>query len=232
MNDINDVYNTLEGKSKTLVNAPRLDGGMTAVKWNGTEFIDTTIYDKGWYAYEDTSILGAENSSKWANARTLDNSMWVWIPRYAYKITYTDPNDKSKGGIIDIVFLKEDTNKDFNGYDVTSESYIDEKGEKGAYIVHPAFQNGRSNEFANGEWDNEITGFWMAKFEAGYEHSQNNIIVFKENQVSINNVNIGNAYDLVKELTNTDNSYGFSNNTDTHLTKNSEWEAVRIFNLQ
>ena len=41
-----------------------------------------------------------QDGNKWANAITADGSMWVWIPRYAYKITYTDSTDKSKGGTI------------------------------------------------------------------------------------------------------------------------------------
>ncbi len=36
------------------------------------------------------------------------------------------------------------------------------------YIVHPAFTNESGNGYANGGWDREIPGFWMAKFEAGY----------------------------------------------------------------
>ncbi len=168
VNNIDDVYNTLERKNKTQVNAPKLASGMTPVKWNETEFIKTTKYDTQWYAYEDTSLDKQENTSRWANAETEDGSMWVWIPRYAYKINYNNLSDKSAGGTIDVVFLKDDTNKDFRGNDVTSANYVDEKGNIGAYIVHPAFKDGTKNNFANGEWDKEITGFWMAKFEAGY----------------------------------------------------------------
>ncbi len=41
------------------------------------EIIKTTREDDEWYSYED---------KKWANAQTQDGSMWVWIPRYAYRI--------------------------------------------------------------------------------------------------------------------------------------------------
>ena len=60
--------------------APVLGTGMTAVKWNGTEWAETNSADTQWYDY---------SQSKWANAKTADGSMWVWIPRYAYEITYT-----------------------------------------------------------------------------------------------------------------------------------------------
>lgn len=257
-------------ETSTKCNHPKLGVGMTPVKWNGTEFVETESYDPEWYDYIDTSVEGQENNSKWANAKTKDGSMWVWIPRYAYKINYTDESDKSLGGTIDIVFLKNNTNKDFNGKDVTDANYIDEKGKKGAYIVHPAFQDGTANGFANGEWDNEITGFWMAKFEAGYagtagdETSATNSTVpvsiiyqyngstsadlttnyygtraigdlikypvFQANRPSMNNLGISDAYDLSLKLTATGNPYGLTSSVDSHLTKNSEWGAVRILN--
>ena len=185
VNNIDDVYNTLERKNKTEVNAPKLAAGMTPVKWNETKFIKTDKYDAEWYEYEDTSLAKQENTSKWANAETEDGSMWVWIPRYAYKITYTNPSNKSAGGTIDVVFLKDDTNKDFRGNDVTSANYIDENGVQGAYIVHPAFRDGTKNNFANGEWDKEITGFWMAKFEAGYAGTVSDASSAQDSNVTI-----------------------------------------------
>ena len=80
------AYKDSTGK-KSQVNAPKLANGMTAIKYN-------------------TDV----NGSKWANAATKDGSMWVWIPRYAYKITYKNKDNKSEGGTIDIAFLKGTTN--------------------------------------------------------------------------------------------------------------------------
>lgn len=185
VDNIDDVYNTLKRKNKTQVNAPKLADGMIPVKWNETELIKTTQYDTEWYAYEDTSLAKQENTSKWANAETEDGSMWVWIPRFAYKINYTNLSDKSLGGTIDIVFLKDDTNKDFRGLDVTNTNYIDENGKEGAYIVHPAFRDGTRNGFANGEWNKEITGFWMAKFEAGYAGTVGDATTAQDSNVTI-----------------------------------------------
>ncbi len=173
VNNIDDLYATLVGEKRTKVNAPKLDVGMTPIKWNGTNTVNTVSSDKEWYDYTDTSIEGQTSTSKWANAKTKDGSMWVWIPRYAYKITYNNVSDKSQGGIIDVVFLKNATNLDFNGNDVTSNTYVDEKGNTGAYIVHPAFTDESENGYANGGWDSELTGFWVAKFEAGYAGEAN-----------------------------------------------------------
>ena len=36
------------------------------------------------------------------------------------------------------------------------------------YTVHPAFTDESSIGFQNGGWDSELTGIWVAKFEAGY----------------------------------------------------------------
>lgn len=205
----NKTYYTIpeeytEIKFSTKCNPPKLGEGMTPIKWNETEFIDTTSYDSQWYNYIDTSIDGQTSLSKWANARTEDGSMWVWIPRYAYKIKYNNEEDKSLGGMIDIVFLKDNTNYDYRGFDVTNANYIDESGTIGAYTIHPSFQDGRGNGFANGEWDEEITGFWMAKFEAGYEGTANDPSSAKDSVVEYSviygyNKSIGN----LAEITNT-----------------------------
>ena len=70
------------------VNVPQLLTGMIPIKFEmPTESkkgnsVDTTKADKEWYEYGETY-----ETRKWANARTQDGSMWVWIPRFAYKIT-------------------------------------------------------------------------------------------------------------------------------------------------
>ena len=64
---------------------------MTPVKFNEAtaskkgEIVKTTKEDKDWYSYEN---------KKWANAETQDGSMWVWIPRYAYRINSEYTNNR------------------------------------------------------------------------------------------------------------------------------------------
>ena len=81
------------------VNKPELMTGMSAIKFTdptdsaeGTT-VDTTSNDTEWYNYEN---------KKWANAKTEDGSMWVWIPRYAYRIHKENGVETQK---FDIVFL-------------------------------------------------------------------------------------------------------------------------------
>ena len=153
------------------VNKPELMTGMTAIKFAeptvstvGT-YSDTTRDDDKWYDY---------SSQMWANARTEDGSMWVWIPRYAYKIIYKDVNNKGQGGTIDVVFLVGTTDNyyDKDGKLQTAKRQTSDTDVPDAtkdYVVHPSFVNGTKYNYKNGEWDKEITGYWVAKFPAGYQ---------------------------------------------------------------
>ena len=123
----------------------------------------TTYTDNNWYDYE---------AKKWANTQTEDGSMWVWIPRYAYRIN-------SSTQTCDIVFLIGTTDNyyDENGKiqtakrQKTADETIDTTT---GYTVHPAFTNESNIGFANGGWDKELAGIWVAKFEAGYAGGNNN----------------------------------------------------------
>ena len=173
LNEYEDELNKyVSGTSQTKtdwtgkVNKPKLMTGMTAIKFNdptGDEkanegsVVKTT--DTAWYDYD---------AKKWANAQTQDGSMWVWIPRFAYKIN-------SSNKTFDIVFLKDTTN-----------NYVEDGTEKNAetegYTIHPAFKNESSTGYENGGWDKELTGIWVSKFEAGFA-SGNNSATVKESSV-------------------------------------------------
>ena len=92
--------------------------------------------------------------------------MWVWIPRYAYRV---NENDKK----FDIKFLIGTTDNyyDENGKIQTAKrcTNVDELVDtKIGYTVHPAFTDETAIGYRNGGWDKELTGIWVAKFEAGY----------------------------------------------------------------
>ncbi len=109
------------------VNKPKLVAGMTPIKWSGSTVITTTETDTAWYDYPNKI---------WANARTADGSMWVWIPRYEYRIP--TPHTSTPQTIL--VNFKQNL-------DTTATS---------GYRVHPAFTFGST----------QLTGIWVAKFEA------------------------------------------------------------------
>ena len=155
------------------VNKPELMTGMSAIKFTdptdsaeGTT-VDTTSNDTEWYNYEN---------KKWANAKTEDGSMWVWIPRYAYRIHKENGVETQKFDIVFLVGLT-DNYYDENGKLQTAQRQTSEdqtivtNGD--TYTVHPAFTNESSINYANGGWDKELAGIWVAKFEAGYASGNN-----------------------------------------------------------
>ena len=157
-------------------NAPKKIYGMSPIKFvepTDTEkgqVVDTDWNDNSWYNYKQ---------NKWANTKTQDGSMWVWIPRYAYKITYTNPSDKSQGGSIDVKFLigTSDDYYDEESKTIKTAKRVTTKEEVADtttdYYVHPAFTNESSIDFANGGWDKELEGMYVAKFEAGFPEGNN-----------------------------------------------------------
>ena len=166
--------------SEKGVNSPELFEGMTAIYWDDygvehelTEASSEEEWDN-WYDYNGDG----DGQNKWANAVTKDENgnitgYWVWRPRYAYKIErglFT-----STAGTISVKFLQGTSDLDENGDTISREySYtLDNENEvnnhMNDYVVHPAFRDGTSNNFMNGEWDEEVTGFWIAKYEAGYQ---------------------------------------------------------------
>ncbi len=227
------------------VNKPRKLSGMTEVMFNlpegsnkGTVIKsgETGFDENNWYDY---------TSSKWANTVTEDGSYWVWIPRFAYKITYADASDKSKGGTIDVKFLLGTTDEYYTDDTKTTKataqrakSATEEVDTTTDYYVHPAFTNESSIGYANGGWDKELTGIWVAKFEAGYASGNNSAPVkasstsleypvFQPLTYSRDYITIGQAFNLSKVLTESGNIYGLnSTTTDSHLMKNSEWGAT------
>ena len=194
LNEYEDELNKYvsDNKDKTAwtgkVNKPKLMTGMAAIKFidptgdekaNEGSIVKTTDTDTAWYDYD---------AKKWANAQTQDGSMWVWIPRFAYKIN-------SSNKTFDVVFLKDSTN-----------TYLDNGTEKDAekegYIVHPAFKNESSTGYENGGWDKDLTGIWVSKFEAGFA-SGNNSATVKESSVKYTQAS---AYVLGSELGSSDNT--------------------------
>ena len=179
LNEYEDELNKyISGTSKVetdwtgKVNKPKLMTGMTAIKFNeptGDEkakegsTVKITDTDTTWYDYD---------AKKWANAQTQDGSMWVWIPRFAYKV-----NSSTK--TFDIVFLEGTTDyyyengerKEAKRQKTENETIDTTTG----YTVHPAFTNESSINYANGGWDKELTGIWVSKFEAGYASGNNSV---------------------------------------------------------
>ena len=175
-------YNASKG-----VNTPKLGSGMTPIKWNGSSWVNTTGSDKDWYDY---------TGKKWANAKTSDGSMWVWIPRYAYSIT--SGYHSSSAGNIDVEFMKGLTNETSTG----RKSFNNASGQ-GKWNIHPAFNYGTT-----------VSGIWVAKFEASNSGGK---IKVEPGVSSWRSITVNDIYT---------NCLNYNKTLNSHMMKNDEWGAV------
>lgn len=240
----------LKYKDTSGANPPELSEGMIPVTHNGSNWVVANIENE-WYNY---------NKQQWANAVTTNsatyrtakpgtvipmsaiNSMWVWIPRYKYRIPFQNigvkynnyfSNDNRKiynalPGPIDIVFESKD--------DTTNNEYY-EKIDKiigrnlstlavNEYYTHPVFRNGtvnkKSTNYDQGGWDKELNGIWVGKFETGGNATTP---LIKPNITSLTWQNTSTQISTAKQFMNSKSTYGL-NNVDTHVMKNTEWGSV------
>lgn len=197
------------------VNEPKLKGNMTPIRYIGVV------------------AEGANTTNNWANTITADGSMWVWIPRYAYKITYyTDSNytttttNKTQYGKIDVAFVKYENGQNMFLNSTDSGEITSDPTEVGAgtekWLVHPAFINDSSNNFANGGWDRELSGIWVGKFEAtgNYSNSTGTLSVLPANN-ALTYMTINQQYKFAQTGT-----FGEIATLNSHMAKNSEWGAI------
>ena len=176
-------------------------------------------------------------------------SMWVWIPRFKYMI-FNGNNETAEEQIINVTFEhgKETTGTVACNFENNIESCSDSSSiinGKSTY-THPAFS-----------FDNqELTGFWMAKFEMSTDDATCNTtsnetncnktnlnILVKPNLSSLRNETISTLFTNVRRMELYGNIHGFYqsagvtynttgeitddiNNLNLHLIKNMEWGAV------
>ena len=211
----------LSGKTNSVsdsANAPVLGTNMTPVNFNSSNNTWQEVDESSWeYSYTDTP-----KESKWANAVVKDDSgnitgYFVWIPRYAYKITYyNEPEHQTIIGYSDARGMVT-----VNGAEYIGQGSRRKAGDN--YVVHPTF----TNDIEVGGWDSELEGIWVAKYEASSEEgnsdtSSGDNVTTKTVQVkpgvsSWRYMQIGNMYTV---------SRNYSPENKSHLMKNSEWGAV------
>ena len=169
------------------VNTPKLGTGMTPIKWNGSSWVNTTGNDPDWYDYA---------AKKWANAKTSDGSMWVWIPRYAYSIT--SGYHSSSTGNIEVEFMKGLTNETSTG-----RKSFDNVSGQGKWNIHPAFNYGQT-----------VSGIWVAKFETSNSGGK---IKVEPGVSSWRSITVNDIYT---------NCLNYNKTLNSHMMKNDEWGAV------
>jgi len=256
-------------KDTSGANTPMLADGMIPIVYDSIKkmWVKASTSD-GYYAYQDQIWANAvtvtsTNRDKYINADPgteipMDdiNSMWVWIPRYKYKITsniggsspITNPPQ------IDVIF-----ENGTNATGVSEKVYrtgITTEGTNTNYYTHPSFRNGKivynTAAYDIGGWDEELTGFWVSKFEVGTDNSvcnsnstqtncKNVNPIIKPNITSLRSQNMsakfitsikfagGTMNTTSGEVTFSGNSiYGLNSSTDTHVIKSTEWGAAAI----
>ena len=218
---------------ETILNGtdPVLKDGLIPVNIDENGVVKRASLANKWYSYEE---------KRWANAVILKDesaiieegeiipeeeieSYFVWIPKYHYQLwdlgNYESMTslDTSKVHEIPIIFGDYNTSDSKENECTTPmESGATGNCEVGDYMTHPAFLSIPS------------TGFWVGKFETGYdgattkEQAEQNIqdsnkIIIKPNVYSWRGIQVANAFYT---------SYNYKRNLDSHMMKNTEWGAV------
>ena len=233
----------LEGTGYNIgeANEPLLDEKtMIPIKYNEetSKWRATTKDDQDWYEYDETN-------RKWANVMLSDGtytvdtvptdrdleeselgSMFVWIPRYAYKIVYfdnqTDKENYIAGG-------RTDTSK-IVGYS-DSRGMVDKEGKVREdvtenitgikvgdnYRPHPVFES----NVEQGGWGERTTGIWVGKFETTTQKSTNGANMILPNKTSLLTINVSTMFNRAKDI-----GKNLNMTLDSHMMKNTEWGAT------
>ena len=241
----------LQGTTNNVTNEPNdskikkiSNGTMELVKYNESGTTEQERWVPG-TDYEYVAGTGTEDNreSKWANARVTINgvdSYFVWIPRYAYRIVYfKDEASKNeyKNGTITEEQAKEEGKlvgySDSRGIVTAEGKRVDEitspsnstkvMVSKDYFMPHPAFLDGTDNGFENGEWDKDVEGIWVGKFETSRSNAtetsggSGTIIKIQPKMKTWTGDKTGNKYTY---------SLAYSIELESHMLKNSEWGAV------
>ena len=205
-------------------------GGLTAIKYNGTSWVeaDTTNTGNSWYNYVAQTGTTDGKTSNWANAvanfegKDAEKAYFVWIPRYAYKITYFDTAENANkyradsngtAGIIGysnregIIAIKDGTEKLVKGSEPSNVTGIVKTEQYADYIPHPAFEFGGAK-----------AGIWVGKFESSGSTSKVTII---PNTASLRSTTVSNIFTACQGVKTT-----YSLSGDSHMMKNTEWGVV------
>jgi len=224
--------------NSTIASAPQLYDGFipVTIDESGDEIGTVRVADTTaeWYSYENHKWANAvlvTDTTKYETYKTATPGteisqsdiamMYVWIPRYRYKL-WNAENGSSNEQMIEIEF----EDKDAQDYQKATGS------SNGEWLTHPAFTFGET----------ELSGIWVGKFEtASTSYTSGQATNFGCTSISCSNVTTLRIVPSVNVLRNqtlqtmfwisraieTGTSYGLnSSEIDTHMMKNMDWGAV------
>ena len=206
----------------TIAAIPTLYQGLIPVKYDDSGNVLVADTTKRWYNYKDHEWANAVlvncsdstiKSKYFNNDMSLKDDvigtpismdeilqMYVWIPRYRYKLFNAD-NGTASEQAVEIEFEKARADK----------STWSKNGE---WLTHPAFTFG----------DTELPGIWVGKFEASGTTDNYTI---KPNQKSLTSINLATMYNTSRSTAVNALKYGLNaQSIDTHMMKNMEWGAI------
>ena len=223
-----DVYFVTRWKDSSGANPPELYQGMIPITISDTGVLTVADVTAKWYSYDD---------HEWANAVLIDDKtnhnkyyntdgtykkgttipitdvlqMYVWIPRYKYKLFNAKSGENSSPQVIDIAFEGNGTGRSLGS-------------NNGQWYTHPAFEFGNT----------ELNGFWVGKFEPSDPGDPNGRVTNKITEITIlpdktsmTYKNVVTFFNAERDIEKESNKYNLdSNEVDTRPMRNSEWGAV------
>ena len=246
-------------QSGEICNSPKLKTGMIPVKWDenkktwvkassdntGKDWYDYSTGSKKWANVVTVKASGTKNREVYMNAEVGTEiaedditTMFVWIPRYAYKIK--SGYHSTGNGVIEIKWLTGTTDAAVDGSLVAKRTSETDKN----YVIHPAF----TNDTSLGGSGEEIEGFWVGKFESSnvnamkdnanmdktttdknilYGQGDNKTVTIRPNVNSWRNISVSDIMQVSQNMTTDNNIHGLNkSDTTTTMMQNSQWGAV------
>ena len=125
--------------------------------------------------------------------------MYVWIPRYKYKL-FNVSGATTSAQMIEVEFESANTAKSSGT-------------QNNEWLTHPAFTFGTT----------ELNGIWVGKFESSNTTSDVKII---PNVSNLRNINVSSMFNASRTIESNAKYALTSSEVDTHMMKNMEWGAV------
>ena len=199
-------------------NKPELLDNMIPITYDGTNWVYANTTE-AWYDYNNKEwanavVLNSDVSKNVGDAITEDEiALWyVWIPRYKYQL-FNANNGSVAAQLINVEFESETASTGtvsctdaVSGSGSSSQTCTN--ATNGNWYTHPAFTFG----------DEELTGFWVGKFEVSGNTST---ITIKPGVQSLRNQTISSFFTAIQNMSTT-----YSLSGDSHMMKNMEWGAV------